>query len=621
MEPTRYVMYQHLTWSGGCVNTTIITLAITFLTAPMVLAGDIHDQAKAGNLSAIEAALAANPAVVDVRDDKGNTPLHSAIIGRQQGVAGLLINAGADLDAVNRNGLTPLLIALDRGRGQLACLLIESGADCQSQAYRDRTMLHLAARSGNTEAARLLIEKGVNVNGRDQDGLTPLHLAARNGKAKVARLLIANGAKIDAVDNEGFTPANLADEHGHDETVRALVEQGVPAGEVSRFRPPKSSPHDYQNGTSALQIPFEVIANAIILPVQLNDSRELHLALDTGMPKQGVLLLRQELGEELGLHYVGRASVSGAGSGESPVVDLARGIKLSLPGIEFDDQRVEVLANAPPASWKDDGVVGLTILGSCVVEVDYDRTVINLYDPEAFSPDSTWEEIPLHFNGRDLPYVDVAVKTAEQGEIKLNLALDTGSGQSLHIFSLSENGPPPPENAIDKILGTGLNGDVHGKLGRILEVRLGSYVLDDVLAAFHDTKLKLGGPRGDKVDGILGNQILRRFNVILDYSHGRMFLKPNKYHDTPFECSMSGLLFRRTETSEHEVFGVVENSPAALAGILEGDIVVTVNGRDVSSYTRDEFFDIFVVEGSTVTLGLLRGTESYQRTLTLRRLL
>ena len=82
------------------------------------------------------------------------------------------------------------------------------------------------------------------------------------------------------------------------------------------------------------------------------------------------------------------------------------------------------------------------------------------------------------------------------------------------------------------------------------------------------------------MSGILGNELLRRFNVILNYAQGDIYLTPNTHMRDLFDYSYSGLELYYIEGLI--VAGdVAKGSPAEGAGIKEGDIVISVN-RDLS---------------------------------------
>jgi C-terminal processing protease CtpA/Prc len=73
--------------------------------------------------------------------------------------------------------------------------------------------------------------------------------------------------------------------------------------------------------------------------------------------------------------------------------------------------------------------------------------------------------------------------------------------------------------------------------------------------------------------GIVGSEILRRFTATFDYPDTRLLLEPNAHFGEPFDFDLSGLYLAGDERIE--VLRVVEDSPAAEAGVRQGDRVVT----------------------------------------------
>ncbi|MFQ6070029.1 MAG: hypothetical protein ACE5LC_05820 [Candidatus Aminicenantales bacterium] len=66
-----------------------------------------------------------------------------------------------------------------------------------------------------------------------------------------------------------------------------------------------------------IRIPFKNIGSLIVIPVRVNDSRELNMVLDTGMSAGVTVLFHAELGDELGLEYAQEVALAGAGEGET----------------------------------------------------------------------------------------------------------------------------------------------------------------------------------------------------------------------------------------------------------------------------------------------------------------
>lgn len=67
------------------------------------------------------------------------------------------------------------------GNGDLVEILIQNGANVNAVDSMDLSPLHYAVRSGQEVAAEVLIRNGANVNAMDKDFLTPLHWSVRGG--------------------------------------------------------------------------------------------------------------------------------------------------------------------------------------------------------------------------------------------------------------------------------------------------------------------------------------------------------------------------------------------------------------------------------------------------------
>jgi ankyrin repeat protein len=210
---------------------------------------------------------------VNVKNNKGETPLHNASNGGHFRIVKLLIEKGSDVNAKAKNGWTPLSEASYKGHLEIVKLLIENkalvnipdnsvysplhnasiaghleiaeylvekGADVNA-SHKDggETPLYFASSNGYIEIVKLLIEHRVDVKTKDKNGWTSLHKAALNGDLEtyseksvlsyfeILKLLIEKGANVNAKNNKGETPLHLASLHGHLETVKYLIEKGA----------------------------------------------------------------------------------------------------------------------------------------------------------------------------------------------------------------------------------------------------------------------------------------------------------------------------------------------------------------------------------------------------------
>jgi ankyrin repeat protein len=124
-----------------------------------------------------------------------------------------LLDSGADPDARDEeDGRTPLMSAVLGGSIGLVGLLLEAGADVNARDHRGFTALHFAAEEQLPEMVRLLLSKGANPNARDEDGSTPLGrgVFSERDTRDVVQILVKGGGNPDLANNAGETPRALA---------------------------------------------------------------------------------------------------------------------------------------------------------------------------------------------------------------------------------------------------------------------------------------------------------------------------------------------------------------------------------------------------------------------------
>jgi len=279
------------------------------------------------------------------------------------------------------------------------------------------------------------------------------------------------------------------------------------------------------------RIPFEIQANRIVFPMKSGDSPEMKILLDTGLTFDGVYLFHEKWIAELGLSDGVERSVAGAGADDPTSTVMKEGRTLSAGGLEFTGQRVYVSRSPRTQNFPRDGVAGWTLFGSFVVEIDHDDTTIALHDPASFEPDPSWEAIEIELRKR-IPWIEVGVDVGGEKEIPASVYIDLAAGDALLLLVRPEMKFEMPEGMERRYIGTGLSGDIHGEFGRVSSVRIGSHRLKDVVTAFPPAEVR---SKQEGADGIVGSDLLRRFNVIFDYERLRMYLKPNRSFETPFE--------------------------------------------------------------------------------------
>ena len=119
-----------------------------------------HFASREGRADVIRLLLQYN-AEVNATDDANYTPLHHASIFGHTVVAQILLENGADINAVSNYG-TPLYLASSKGLFETARILLDRGADVSICGPSGQTPFQVATDRGHTEITKLLLEHGAN---------------------------------------------------------------------------------------------------------------------------------------------------------------------------------------------------------------------------------------------------------------------------------------------------------------------------------------------------------------------------------------------------------------------------------------------------------------------------
>ena len=169
-----------------------------------------------------------HPQHVSAQAGRYGTPLHATLFEKGHiEVAKLLIERGADVNALGLDEWTPLHFASRFGHLDVAKWLLDRHADSKSKIWDGWTSLHLAAANQHIEIARLLLESDAEVNARSEEGSTPLHEASKGGGLDIVRLLLDHHADARMRDNGEDTALHLAASRGSHEVSRILLEHNA----------------------------------------------------------------------------------------------------------------------------------------------------------------------------------------------------------------------------------------------------------------------------------------------------------------------------------------------------------------------------------------------------------
>ena len=137
---------------------------------------------------------------VETRTPQDESPLMMAAMRGELKLAAALIDKDAD---VNKTGWTPLHYAASSTQGDqlgVAKLLLENAAYIDAASPNGSTTLMMAAMYGNTSTLKLLLDEGADPTLKNQLGLTAVDFAQRADRKEMVELI---GAAIRARQPKG----------------------------------------------------------------------------------------------------------------------------------------------------------------------------------------------------------------------------------------------------------------------------------------------------------------------------------------------------------------------------------------------------------------------------------
>jgi aspartyl protease len=301
----------------------------------------------------------------------------------------------------------------------------------------------------------------------------------------------------------------------------------------------------FSSGKSALAIPFELDDNLIYVRVSVNGSQPLSFLLDTGA--HTIIHTRQARSIGLKLKPLGQAG--GIGAHQPDVYLVTERVSFSLPGVTLSPDRLvaisldavegcvnefvvdeQGLGNIPSAGSRPsgtrrevDGILGKEFFDQFVVEIDYARRLLNVYERSSYKYAGTGKVIRLEIGEQHI-FAQAQITAAGRAALAGRFLLDTGSAMAVSLLKpfVDSHSLLPSTKGLTPLPVCGLGGHAEEKswMGTLEALQLGEFKIADPVTEFRTSE-----PTTD-ADGFIGGAVFRRFKVIFDYSRRRMILEP-----------------------------------------------------------------------------------------------
>lgn len=349
-----------------------------------------------------------------------------------------------------------------------------------------------------------------------------------------------------------------------------------------------------------LKLPFKLVNNLIIIPIQINNSDTLNFILDTGLNTS--IICELSIGESLNLNYAREIQLQGLGTGKSLEAIHTYGNEINVSGISGINQDYFVLLDnifhlSNKLGFQIHGILSFNIFNSFIVEINYEDEEITFHDPKYFryrKNTKNYITLPLIIHDTK-PYIHLKVQLADGRIIPIKVILDTGASNSLWLDYNSIPGFMLPDEARASFLGSGLSGEVFGHLTRFDKVYLDLFELENVIVSLPDSNSIVHAIGLDNRNGSIGAEILRRFNIIIDYPNELITLSKNSLFKDPYSYNMTGieLIAPYPGITYYTVSQVRENSPGERTGIHVNDKIISIDNQDANDLSMNDIYKLF----------------------------
>lgn len=343
------------------------------------------------------------------------------------------------------------------------------------------------------------------------------------------------------------------------------------------------------SGRTKVQFPIEVHNNLVVVPMILNGQLPLKFILDTGVRTS--ILTEKAYSDILNLEYSRKYTIAGPGGEKLVDAYVTNNVSFDMPGVTGRGHAMLVLDRdylelRNYLGTDVHGILGYELFSRFIVEIDYERKLLTLMQPERFKPGKKLKSLPITIEDTK-PYVIVNVQMNDSTTVKAKMLVDSGASHGIFLEEGTDSLLVVPEKNVPSIIGRGLGGVITGRIARIKALQMDGFLLPDVIASFPDPNSytdTLLVSRTVFRNGSIGGEVLSRFTITFDFPQEKIFLKKNTGFKKDFYFNLSGLTVRAkgSRLKNFEVSDVRENSAGFNAGVKQGDRILSVNGMPAS---------------------------------------
>jgi hypothetical protein len=366
--------------------------------------------------------------------------------------------------------------------------------------------------------------------------------------------------------------------------------------------------------------PFQLYGNVILMELSVDESTPLNFIFDTGA---GGTVINAPIADRLDI--VGDETVPREGATGMAEIVQSTDHTVYVEDISFQDVTLGIAELGhieKRIGTPIDGVIGWLILSQYAVRIDYDTMLIEIYDNNKFEYDFGDSGYTLEVQGTAI-FTNVTVAFKSGNTFTGKVLVDTGAGSTFYFNTpfIEENDLlAEMDNYYERETQSISTESAHVYTTMLANLSISNYdfsTLPVAMAIAEAGASSWSGPMG-----ILGNGVLKHFNIFIDLQQKRMSLESNRLYHDQFEVNCSGLELVTDDAFQRVIIDhVYAGSPAEEAGLKVGNEIVQINGANVSDFQLPQIRSILSQDGEEVEILIDREGELHGYTLKLQALI
>ncbi len=281
----------------------------------------------------------------------------------------------------------------------------------------------------------------------------------------------------------------------------------------------------------------------------------------------------------------------GTGTKPQKVIVILDTVNFLFQKNHYKTRIVPVLNSKSILGDISDGIIGWEYFSDKILEINYEKGYLKIHRNVSHVNLSGFTKIKMIQNNKRF-FIPLEIQISDTIRIEGIFLLDLGSGNEITI-----NSPLAQKFKFDSIIKNktkyyikygGVGGESSGYSFIADSLLMGDFSFNNVTMDYSSNRT--GALSSDDFAGLLGNGILERFDVLIDFKGSYLYLKPNTFYSAKFEFPKLGFIYvdRHKTLGYWIVSGLYENSIAEKSGLKIDDKIISINNIPVSQIKYEE---------------------------------